>query len=47
MSPKTVEAHLTHIYGKLGIRRRTELAHWYRSQEVPSRRPDHRTPGVV
>ncbi len=33
MSPKTVEAHLTHIYGKLGIRRRTELAHWYRSQE--------------
>jgi DNA-binding CsgD family transcriptional regulator len=33
MSPKTVEAHLTHIYGKLGIRRRTELAHWYRSQD--------------
>jgi DNA-binding CsgD family transcriptional regulator len=33
MSPKTVEAHLTHIYGKLGLRRRTELAHWYRSQD--------------
>jgi DNA-binding CsgD family transcriptional regulator len=26
ISPKTVEAHLGHIYRKLGIRRRTELA---------------------
>ena len=26
MSPKTVEVHLTHIYRKLGLRSRTELA---------------------
>jgi DNA-binding CsgD family transcriptional regulator len=26
VSPKTVEAHLHHIYVKLGIRSRTELA---------------------
>jgi len=27
ISPKTVEAHLSRIYGKLGVRSRTELAH--------------------
>ena len=27
LSPKTVEAHLSRIYSKLGIRSRTELAH--------------------
>ena len=27
LSPKTIEAHLSHIYSKLGIRSRTELAH--------------------
>jgi DNA-binding CsgD family transcriptional regulator len=27
MSPKTVEAHLSRIYRKLGIRSRAELAH--------------------
>ena len=27
VSPKTVEGHLTHIYGKLGVGSRTELAH--------------------
>ena len=26
VSPKTVEGHLTKIYGKLGVRSRTELA---------------------
>ena len=27
VSPKTVEGHLTRIYGKLGVGSRTELAH--------------------
>ena len=27
VSPKTVEAHLTHIYRKTGVRSRTELAY--------------------
>ena len=27
VSPKTVEGHLSHIYGKLGPASRTELAH--------------------
>jgi DNA-binding NarL/FixJ family response regulator len=27
VSPKTVEGHLSHIYGKLGLASRTELAH--------------------
>ena len=27
VSPKTVEGHLSHIYAKLGVRSRTELAH--------------------
>ena len=27
VSPKTVEGHLSHIYGKLGVHSRTELAH--------------------
>jgi DNA-binding NarL/FixJ family response regulator len=32
MSVKTVEAHLTRIYRKLGVRTRVELVHRYRPQ---------------
>ena len=36
VSQKTVEGHLTHIYGKLGVRSRTELARRTgRTLEVP------------
>jgi DNA-binding CsgD family transcriptional regulator len=34
LSPKTVEAQLSRIYSKLGIRSRTELAHRLRQQSV-------------
>jgi DNA-binding NarL/FixJ family response regulator len=34
MSHKTVEAHLTHIYGRLALRRRTELAGWVREHQL-------------
>jgi DNA-binding CsgD family transcriptional regulator len=30
LSPKTVEGHLSRIYGKLGVRSRAELAHMFR-----------------
>ena len=37
VSPKTVEGHLSHIYGKLGIASRTELAHRFgRGDPQPS-----------
>jgi DNA-binding CsgD family transcriptional regulator/KaiC/GvpD/RAD55 family RecA-like ATPase len=36
LSPKTVEAHLSHIYSKLGLRSRTELARRFAEGSVPS-----------
>ncbi len=32
LSPKTIEAHLGRVYGKLGLRSRTELAHHFRHE---------------
>lgn len=36
LSPKTVEAHLSRIYSKLGVRSRTELAHRFATERAPS-----------
>jgi len=36
LSPKTVEAHLSRIYGKLGVRSRTELAHHLAGERTPA-----------
>ena len=36
MSPKTVEAHLTRIYRKLGVRTRVELVHRYQPEPAAS-----------
>jgi DNA-binding CsgD family transcriptional regulator len=35
LGERTVAGHLTHIYGKLGIRSRTELARFMRVDAVP------------
>ena len=51
ISPKTVEVHLTHIYRKLGVRSRTQLARELhaRSDGAGTRRfvPENRAPGVA
>jgi DNA-binding CsgD family transcriptional regulator len=36
LSPKTVEAHLSRVYGKLGLRSRTELAHQFATGGRPA-----------
>jgi DNA-binding CsgD family transcriptional regulator/transcriptional regulator with XRE-family HTH domain len=36
VSPKTVEANLSRVYGKLGVRNRTELAKVMHASEVPA-----------
>jgi DNA-binding CsgD family transcriptional regulator len=36
MSVRTVESHLGHIYRKLGLRSRTELALWVSMHGTPS-----------
>ena len=47
VSPKTVEGHLSRIYGKVGVASRTELAHsagrW--QQEEPPRESDRAESG--
>ena len=35
LSPKTIEYHLGHVYSKLGVRSRTELAHQLAQEPAP------------
>jgi DNA-binding NarL/FixJ family response regulator len=44
LSPKTIEAHLSRIYSKLGVRSRTELAHRFaqESSATPAVTPTSR-----
>jgi DNA-binding CsgD family transcriptional regulator len=32
LAPKSVEANLTRVYRKLGLRSRVELAHWFAAE---------------
>jgi DNA-binding CsgD family transcriptional regulator len=43
VSERTVAGHLTHIYGKLGVRSRTELAHVLRADGADRDRDEART----
>lgn len=46
LSPKTVEAHLSRIYSKLGVRSRTELAHRFATERGPSPAAVERSPAA-
>jgi DNA-binding NarL/FixJ family response regulator len=39
VTERTVESHLSHVYRKLGVRSRAELAHRYGSAERRSKVP--------
>jgi DNA-binding CsgD family transcriptional regulator len=39
LAPKSVEANLTRVYRKLGVRTRVELAHWFATRTSPTDPP--------
>jgi DNA-binding CsgD family transcriptional regulator len=46
MSVRTVEGHLSHIYRKLGVRSRTELAAYYEREDRSPDVPEDRSPNT-